>query len=84
MPATIAKWVGQDRCTGAPRRVLDRPGAWCELHAPCDGGTQVQLCVTETGGHSWPGGAKPRGSGAPSQAISANEIMWGFFHRLAP
>ena len=84
VPATIANWVRQDGCTGAPRRVLDKPGAWCELHAPCDGGAQVQLCVTETGGHSWPGGVKPRGGAAPSQAISASEIMWEFFHRLAP
>jgi polyhydroxybutyrate depolymerase len=84
VPATIAKWVKQDGCPAAAQRVLDRAGAWCELHAPCEGGAQVELCVTETGGHSWPGGAKPRGGAAPSQAISANDMMWDFFHRLSP
>lgn len=84
VPATIAKWVKQDGCAAAAQRVLDKPGAWCELHAPCESGAQVELCVTETGGHSWPGGAKPRGGPAPSQAISANDMMWDFFHRLAP
>jgi polyhydroxybutyrate depolymerase len=38
----------------------------------------VELCVTETGGHSWPGGAKDRGA-APSSAINANDLMWEFF-----
>jgi polyhydroxybutyrate depolymerase len=84
VPATIAKWVEHDRCPAAAQRVLDKPGAWCELHAPCDGGAQVELCVTETGGHSWPGGAKPRGGPPPSQAISANDMMWDFFHRVTP
>lgn len=84
VPATIAKWVEHDRCPAAAQRVLDKPGAWCELHAPCDGGAQLQLCVTETGGHSWPGGAKPRGGPPPSQAISANDMMWDFFHRVTP
>jgi polyhydroxybutyrate depolymerase len=84
VPATIAKWVKQDRCAADARRVLDRPGAYCEVHAPCDGGAQVELCVTDTGGHSWPGGAKPRGGPAPSQALSANDIMWDFFHRVSP
>jgi len=40
----------------------------------------VQLCVTDTGEHSWPGGHKSRGE-APSQAISANDVMWEFFSR---
>jgi polyhydroxybutyrate depolymerase len=84
VPATIAKWVEHDRCPAAAQRVLDKPGAWCELHAPCDGGAQVELCVTETAGHSWPGGAKPRGGPPPSQAISANDMMWDFFHRVTP
>lgn len=42
----------------------------------------VQLCVTATGGHSWAGGSKPRSSEAPSQAISANDVMWAFFNSV--
>jgi polyhydroxybutyrate depolymerase len=84
VPATVAKWVQLDRCEGTAKRVLDKPGAWCELHAPCSGGAQVKLCITETGGHSWPGGAKPRGGPAPSNAISANDMMWDFFKGIQP
>lgn len=82
VPATMAKWAKLDGCAAAPSRVLDKPGAYCEAYAPCKGGAQVQLCVTETGGHSWPGGHKPRVAGAtPSEAISANDVMWEFFGR---
>ena len=81
VPATIAKWSSIDGCTAPPRRVLERPGAYCDLQPDCRGGAKVQLCVTETGGHSWPGGHKDRGEPA-SQAISANDVMWAFFESL--
>jgi len=79
---SVAKWARLNGCTVAPRRVLDKPGAFCEVQSGCRGDTRVQLCVTETGGHSWPGGSRPRTRGdGPSQAISANEVMWDFFNR---
>lgn len=78
VPATIAKWVRLDGCATTPTRVLDKPGAYCERYAPCKGGTRVELCVTDTGGHSWPGASKTRGQSA-SQAISADDVMWEFF-----
>jgi polyhydroxybutyrate depolymerase len=79
VPDTVAKWVKQNACNAAPKRVLEVPGAYCEAYSGCAGGAAVKLCVTETGGHSWPGGTKPRGGQAGSTAISANEMMWAFF-----
>lgn len=76
---SVAKWHTMDHCAAAPRRIIDKAGAYCELYSPCRGGTKVQLCVTENGAHSWPGGAKPHGE-TPSQAISANDVMWDFFN----
>ena len=47
-------------------------------------GVQVQLCVTEQGGHSWPGVKDVRSGKEPaSQAIIANDVMWDFFQRIA-
>ena len=77
---TIAKWARLDGCTSAPRRILAKAGAYCEVQSQCQGNAQVQLCVTATGGHSWPGARKTRADPA-SQAISANDIMWDFFNR---
>lgn len=76
--ATIDKWVRLNDAAVEPRTVLDVPGARCELHA---GRAPVKLCVTDAGGHSWPGGEKPRGE-SPSTAISANDMMWEFFSTL--
>lgn len=81
---TIAKWVALDHAEDAPRRVLNVQGASCDLHPAQSGGAPVELCVTETGGHSWPGGKrKPRrAASTPSQAINADDVMWDFFSSL--
>ncbi|MEQ1722916.1 MAG: poly(3-hydroxybutyrate) depolymerase, partial [Pseudobdellovibrio sp.] len=77
---TIAKWVKINSCNEKPERILEKTGAYCERYTKCKSNTTVQLCVTETGGHSWPGGKKPRNvGGVPSTAISANDVMWDFF-----
>ena len=81
VPDSVSKWARLNGCSAAPRRILDKAGAYCEVYAPCRGNAQVQLCVTESGGHSWPGGQKPRAGEPPSQAISANDVMWDFFNR---
>jgi polyhydroxybutyrate depolymerase len=78
VPATIAKWVKTNSCNTTPKRTLDKPGAYCERYSSCQANVNVQLCVTDTGGHSWPGGTKQRGESS-STAISANDVMWDFF-----
>ena len=79
VPVTISKWVKLNGCNPTPRRTLDVPGAYCDSYAQCQGHVEVQLCVTETGGHSWPGGSSARGDEHASRAISANDVMWTFF-----
>jgi polyhydroxybutyrate depolymerase len=64
------------------RRVLTVAGAHCDLHPAKPGGAPVELCVTDTGGHSWPGGGTQQGRKQPSMAISANDLMWSFFSSL--
>lgn len=81
VPDTVAKWVRINGCPATPRRTLEKDGAYCDVYAPCKENTQVQLCVTERGGHSWPGGTTRRGKEPASHAISANEVMWEFFNR---
>jgi len=80
VPDTIKKWVAQNSCSPMPKRTLTVDGAYCDTYLYCQDGAQVKLCVTSTGGHSWPGAPHGRSS-PPSQAISANDIMWEFFNR---
>jgi polyhydroxybutyrate depolymerase len=82
VPATQAKWVALNRADPKAKRVLTVAGAHCDLHPAKPGGAPVELCVTDTGGHSWPGGGTQQGRKQPSMAISANDLMWSFFSSL--
>lgn len=80
VPDTLARWAGRDHCGPNPRRILDTPGAYCEAYSGCEGGVKLQLCVTEAGGHTWPGAEQVRRGKAPaSHAIDATEVIWAFF-----
>ena len=82
VPLTMSRWTERNGCKAKPERVLSVPGAYCDLYSACNDNVEVKLCVTETGGHSWPGGNKPRAMSPTSQAISANDQMWDFFMSL--
>ncbi len=81
---TIAKWVALDHANPTANQVLNVPGATCDLHAAEPDGAPVELCVTDTGGHSWPGAKKKprRKADTPTQAINADDVMWRFFSSL--
>lgn len=85
VPQTIARWVQRDQCSGRAQRVLQVPGAYCEAYQDCSGGAQVQMCVTDTGGHSWPGADRVRqGKEAASTALDASATIWRFFDSQPP
>jgi polyhydroxybutyrate depolymerase len=84
-PETVSRWAVRNQCVASPQRVLEVPGGYCERYSGCRSGSPVQLCVTESGGHSWPGARTVRpGKEAASQALDANEQMWSFFAELPP
>ena len=79
VPDSIAKWVRLNGCNATPKRVFENAGAYCDAYAQCRGGVEIKLCVTQTGGHSWPGGKKVRGDAQTSDALSATDVIWEFF-----
>lgn len=80
VPATVDRWARLNACHGPAQRVLERPGVVCEVRSGCADGAEVRLCVTDTGGHAWPGGRKPLG-GQGSTALDATAEIWAFFAR---
>lgn len=79
---TVARWVKLNACNPTPKKVLDLPGkATCESYTGCKGGVEVKACITETGGHSWPGGVKVRTGERGSTAFNANDMIWDFYNR---
>ena len=82
VPATQGKWVQIDRAQPQTRRILTVAGAHCDLHPATRDGAPVELCLTDSGGHSWPGGGTQQERKQPSRAINANDLMWQFFSSL--
>lgn len=80
VPATVDKWSRLNACSGPMQTVLQRPGVVCEVRSGCQDGAEVRLCVTDSGGHSWPGGRKALG-GKGSTALAATDEIWAFFAR---
>lgn len=80
VPNTVKKWVRKNECRPTPKRILQTKGAYCDLYTGCKDRTQVKLCVTNSGGHSWPGSSK-RGfkKSKASQAINATDMLWDFY-----
>jgi len=79
---SVSLWLSHNDITSPMTRILDVDGAYCDARERQDGEAAVTLCVTETGGHSWPGsdvGTDFRNK-TPSQAIDANEVIWEFFN----
>jgi len=79
VPDTMVKWSRLNGCNAVPKRVFETTGAYCEVYTQCRNNVEVKLCVTSTGGHSWPGGNRVRGDQPGSTAISANDVIWDFF-----
>ena len=82
VPATQAKWVQLDRAEPAAEARAHGRGRALRPSSRKPGGAPVELCVTDSGGHSWPGGGTQQGRKQPSMAISANDLMWSFFSSL--
>lgn len=81
VPDTVAKWVKLNQCSPASKPVLSVAGASCDRYTTCRDGADVQLCVTQDGGHSWPGAGVTRAGITPSKAIVGNDVIWDFFSR---
>jgi polyhydroxybutyrate depolymerase len=83
VPETVSRWRTRLGCRAEAEPVLERPGARCERHPGCRGGVELQLCVTDGGGHSWPGAAVLRRGKAPaSAALDANERIGALLRTL--
>lgn len=81
---TVYKWRElNDLSNVRAETILKTNGATCKVYYNEEKyQTKVQLCTTETGGHSWPGVVSQRIKKEPSMSINANDVMWEFFNSL--
>ncbi len=78
---TITFWATHDGCTDAPVQTYKKGAVHCEARTKCAGGSQVELCTADGGGHCWPGSATCP-VGAPITDIDGDEYMMTFFERF--
>lgn len=49
----------------------------------CECGAEVNVYISQDGGHSWPGGTQTQIGDPVSQFISATDLMWSFFQQYS-
>jgi len=75
----MAFWSQRDSCGATPTRD-ERGSIVHDTYASCTNGTGVELYTVKGGGHAWPSGDRLTVLlDAPTQEISASELMWEFF-----
>ncbi len=77
---TINKWLSFSDGRYVKENVLKNEEVTCDRYKTANG-QNIQVCITENGGHSWPGADYFRNKKA-SNAINANDEMWKFFKSL--
>lgn len=77
---TMNTWARLDSCE-APL-VTNYTGYTFTQWRTKSGRTSIDLYLTQDGGHSWPGGEKPREQAdPPSTVINATDLLWNFFKK---
>lgn len=75
-------WAGFNDCMVLDSAINDIEGVTHRIWTACNNSTAIEYYLTSDGGHSWPGGTRPRSKADDtSELINANELMWDFFQR---
>jgi polyhydroxybutyrate depolymerase len=85
----LRTWLELDGCSSKQTPIYMKGTVTCSSYKLCVNSSEVELCLIEGGGHTWPGGATilPRSLVGPTTTdISASEAMWKFFesHPMPP
>jgi len=81
--STMNVWAALDSCN-TPPQVTDNGGYSLTEWKDHAGRVAIDLYLTQDGGHSWPGGLKPRDKAdPPSIYLNATDLLWDFFQRYS-
>ncbi|MES1159856.1 MAG: PHB depolymerase family esterase [Bacteroidota bacterium] len=76
-------WTALDSCDTPPQVVQENGYTFTEWKDH-NGKVAIDLYLTADGGHSWPGGLKPREQAdPPSTAFKATDLLWDFFQHYS-
>jgi polyhydroxybutyrate depolymerase len=76
----VANWAKRDGCTDpSGTQVYAQGDVTCTRWSQCAGGSAVELCKVNDGGHQWPGGQSAGPFGKLTQDVDATARMVEFF-----
>jgi polyhydroxybutyrate depolymerase len=79
--SAMGVWTALDSCD-TPPQVTENTGYTFTEWKDHNGRAAIDLYLTQDGGHSWPGGLKPRPKAdPPSIYLNATDLLWDFFQR---
>jgi polyhydroxybutyrate depolymerase len=77
--SAMGVWAALDSCD-TPPQIIENTGYTFTEWKDHNGKVAIDLYLTEDGGHSWPGGLKPRPKAdPPSIYLNATDLLWNFF-----
>lgn len=80
--STLTVWAANDSCNTLPQVLVDNGHYRQTEWKSASGIPVIELYATYDGGHSWPGGLKPRTQAdPPSTAFNATDLIWEFFQQ---
>lgn len=80
--STLSVWAVNDSCNTPPQTIVDNGHYRQTEWKNASGVPAIELYETYDGGHSWPGGLKPRDQAdPPSTAFNATDLIWEFFQQ---
>lgn len=78
---TMMKWSKIFKCDPTPTITTPLKGVTVSDFKNCQQAS-LKLISLDQGGHSWPGGVKPKGKKVSQSPIKANDEIWNFFKAL--
>jgi polyhydroxybutyrate depolymerase len=78
---TYQSWSQRSGCGGAEVTTYQKGDSSCVTRPGCRGGSESTLCISNLGGHTWPGGFPVPVLGHTTRDMNATEMMLDFFER---
>lgn len=76
----VEEWAVRNGCKATRSTTTFQHGdSTCTAFDDCPAGAEVALCLTEGGGHTWPGGVPDPLLGYTTTDLSATDALWEFF-----
>lgn len=81
LDSVLNAWATHDNCSILNDTLQASNEFTHIIWANGDCGSEIQLYITEDGGHSWPGGRQTVIGDPVSQYVNADDLMWDFFQQ---